>query len=94
MSEILDREAKREIAKIGMTAALGITVLTAPLLKRNRQLKNLHTCAGVALVALSLWHHALYQPKKRKGKTAVPVADGPKEAVPEALPQPAVDPAT
>lgn len=65
MPEKLDRETKKEIAKIGMTASLGITVLTAPFLKRNRLMKNLHTGAGVALVAFSLWHQFLYQPDKR-----------------------------
>ncbi|MBM9612840.1 hypothetical protein JWJ90_00910 [Desulfobulbus rhabdoformis] len=68
MSEKLDRETKKEIAKIGMTATLGITVITAPFLKRNRLMKNLHTGAGVALVAFSLWHQFLYQPEKRTTK--------------------------
>lgn len=68
MPEKLDRETKKEIAKIGMTAALGITVITAPFLQGNRFMKNLHTGAGVALVALGLWHHLLYQPEKRKAK--------------------------
>lgn len=51
MSAKIDREIKREFAKIGMTAPLGVAVLTAPLLKRNRRLKNLHTGAGLALAA-------------------------------------------
>jgi hypothetical protein len=91
MSEKIDRATKREFAKIGMTAALGIAVLTAPLLKRNRRLKNLHTGAGVALVALGLWHHFLYQPKKRKAGAAFPAAAD--ESAREALPAPAADPA-
>lgn len=87
MSEKIDREIKRELAKIGMTTALGITVLTAPFLKRNRQLKNLHTGAGVALVALGLWHHFLYQPRKRKAKAAIPLANNANESAQKALPE-------
>ena len=72
MPEKFDRETKKEIAKIGMTAALGLTVVTAPFLKKNRLMKNLHTAGGVTLVALSLWHHLLYQPEKRKAKSEAP----------------------
>nr|WP_320013198.1 hypothetical protein [uncultured Desulfobulbus sp.] len=77
MPEKLDRETKKEIAKIGMTATLGITVITAPFLKGNRLMKNLHTGAGVALVAFSLWHQFLYQPEKRttKVKSLTPRTD-------------------
>jgi hypothetical protein len=71
MPEKLDLETRKEIAKIGMTAALGITVVTAPFLKRNRLLKNLHTGAGVVLAGLCLWHHLLYQPEKKKAKAAL-----------------------
>nr|WP_321465100.1 hypothetical protein [uncultured Desulfobulbus sp.] len=87
MPEKLDRETKKEIAKIGMTAALGVTVITAPFLKGNRVMKNLHTGAGVALVALSLWHHFLYQPEKRKAKSEALAAE--KKAKNTPLPQPA-----
>ena len=55
-----------------MTAALGVTVITAPFLKGNRVMKNLHTGAGVALVALSLWHHFLYQPEKTQSQVGSP----------------------
>ncbi len=66
MPERLDRETKKEVAKIGMTLCLGVTVLTAPLLKGNKTMKNVHTGAGLALTAFSLWHHFLYQADKKK----------------------------
>ena len=87
----LDLETKKEIAKIGMTVALGITVVTAPFLKQNRLMKNLHTGAGVALAALGLWHHLLYQPEKRKAKAAALEAKSNSESQPAALPEPTAD---
>ena len=63
--EKLDLEAKKELAKIAMTASLGVTVLTAPFLKGNKTMKNIHTGAGAVFVGLSLWHHFLYQPDKK-----------------------------
>jgi len=59
-------KTEKEIAKAAMTAAIGITVLTAPFLRRNRPLKNLHISAGILLAGFALWHHLLYQPKKKK----------------------------
>jgi len=59
MPENLDLETKKEIAKIGMAVTLGVATVTAPFLKGNRLMKNLHTGAGVALVAFGLWHHFL-----------------------------------
>lgn len=64
----LDLETKKEIAKIGMTVTLGVTVASAPFLKRNKTLKYIHTGAGVMLVGFSLWHHLLYQPEKKVAK--------------------------
>lgn len=64
----LDLETKKEIAKIGMTATLGVTVVTAPFLKGNKTMKYIHTGAGVMLVGFSLWHHLLYQPEKKAAK--------------------------
>lgn len=61
----IDSEVQKEIAKIGMTATMGITVATAFKMK-NRTMKNLHVGAGFALVGFSLWHHLLYQPDKKK----------------------------
>jgi len=60
----IDLDTKREIAKIGMTASMGITVATSFYMK-NRFMKNLHIGAGVALVGFSFWHHLLYQPDKK-----------------------------
>lgn len=69
----IDREIKKEFAKITMTASLGVTVITAPFLKRNRTMKNIHTGAGVLLVGSALWHQFLYQSEKKSQKAlAVP----------------------
>ncbi len=61
MPEKLDLEMKKEIAKIGMTASLGVTVLSAMYVK-NRTMKKVHTGAGVVLAGFCLWHHFLYRP--------------------------------
>lgn len=63
MIEKIDRETKKEIAKIGMTATLGVTAVTAFMLK-NKKMKYIHTGAGLALVGFSVWHHFLYQADK------------------------------
>lgn len=63
----IDLDTKKEIAKIGMTASMGITVATSFYMK-NRLMKNLHIGAGVALVGFSFWHHMLYQPEKKGRK--------------------------
>lgn len=60
----IDLDTKREIAKIGMTASMGITVATSFYMK-NKFMKNLHIGAGVALVGFSFWHHMLYQPEDK-----------------------------
>lgn len=65
MPEKIDRETKKEFAKIGMTASLGVAVTTAPFLKRNKTMKNIHTGAGVLLAGFALWHHLLYQAEKK-----------------------------
>ncbi len=61
----IDLDTKKEIAKIGMTASLGLTVATSFFMK-NKFSKNLHIVAGTALVGFCLWHHYLYQPPKKK----------------------------
>lgn len=66
MLEKIDTEIKKEMAKIGMTATLGATVVTTPFLKKNKLMKNIHTGAGMLLVGFSLWHHLLYQADKKK----------------------------
>jgi hypothetical protein len=55
----IDLDTQKEIAKIGMTASMGITVATSFYMK-NKFMKNLHIGAGVALVGFSFWHHMLY----------------------------------
>ena len=58
-----DLELQKEVAKIGMTATLGATVVTSMFMK-NKLAKNTHIIAGVAFCGFALWHHMLYQPKK------------------------------
>lgn len=59
-----DLDTKKEIAKIGMTASLGIVTATSFYMKNNF-MKNLHIGSGVALIGFSFWHHMLYQPDKK-----------------------------
>lgn len=70
----IDLDTKKEIAKIGMTASMGITVATSFYMK-NKLMKNLHIGAGVALVGFSFWHHMLYQPDKNKQKPKLQAKD-------------------
>lgn len=72
MSQKLDMKTKRELAKIGMTAGLGIAVATAPFLKRSRTIKNLHTGAGLILTGFAIWHQSLYRPAGKKQKKKLP----------------------
>jgi len=65
----MDREIKKEFAKIAMTASLGVTVVTTPFLKKNRTMKNIHTGAGLLLTGTALWHHFLYHSEKKAPKT-------------------------
>ena len=58
-----DLELQKEVAKIGMTATLGATVVTSMFMK-NKLAKNTHIVAGVSFCGFALWHHMLYQPKK------------------------------
>lgn len=64
----VDLEVQKEIAKIGMTATLGATVVTSMFMK-NSVAKKTHIVAGVAFCGFALWHHMLYQPKKSDKKT-------------------------
>ncbi|RBQ32801.1 hypothetical protein ACNSOS_10480 [Aliarcobacter vitoriensis] len=67
-----DLEVQREVAKIGMTATLGATVVTSMFMK-NSVAKKTHVVAGVAFCGFALWHHMLYQPKKsNKTKEKLP----------------------
>lgn len=63
----IDLEVQKEIAKIGMTATLGATVVTSMFMK-NSIAKKTHIVAGVAFCGFALWHHMLYQPKKSNKK--------------------------
>ncbi|MDR1614628.1 MAG: hypothetical protein LBS26_03560 [Campylobacteraceae bacterium] len=56
---------KKEIAKVGMTASLGILTISAFMLK-NKSAKKVHVAAGAALIGFSYWHHTLYQSKEQK----------------------------
>ncbi|AXX87917.1 MULTISPECIES: hypothetical protein [Malaciobacter] len=62
-----DQEVKKEVAKIGMTATLGATVVTSMFMK-NKVAKKTHIVAGAAFCGFALWHHLLYQPDKKKKK--------------------------
>lgn len=62
-----DTELKREAAKIGMTATLGVTVATS-LFMKNKTAKRAHVVAGAAFCGFALWHTLLYEPKKIKNK--------------------------
>lgn len=66
----IDLEVQKEIAKVGMTVSMGITVATAFKMK-NKTMKRLHVGAGFAMVGFSLWHHMLYQPGKKKAAEAL-----------------------
>lgn len=60
----VDLELKKEVAKIGMTATLGATVVTSMFMK-NKLAKKTHIIAGAAFCGFALWHHMLYKPKKK-----------------------------
>lgn len=65
-----DLEMQKEVAKIGMTTTLGITVATSMFMK-NSIAKKTHVVAGVALCGFALWHHMLYQPKMQNKKLTI-----------------------
>ncbi|MDR2080474.1 MAG: hypothetical protein LBP54_01100 [Campylobacteraceae bacterium] len=65
MAKTNDRlKTKREIAKVGMTASLGVLTISAFMLK-NKSAKKAHIAAGIALIGFSYWHHKLYQDKAK-----------------------------
>ncbi len=66
----LDLEVKKEVAKIGMTATLGATVVTSMFMK-NKLAKKTHVVAGAAFCGFALWHHMLYQPENKKKKKLI-----------------------
>jgi len=63
----VDLEVKKEIAKIGMTATLGATVVTSMFMK-NKVAKKTHIVAGAAFCGFALWHHMLYKPTDKAKK--------------------------
>lgn len=77
MRDGIDPELKKEIAKVGLTLALAVTVFTAPFMRRRPGIRKLHTAAGVVLAGLSLWHQQLYRPQRVAAKTPARLeADG------------------
>lgn len=59
---------KKEYVKVGLSASLAATVISSFFL-RNNTARLIHIGAGVALAGLSLWHHLLYEPKKKEKKS-------------------------
>ncbi len=55
---------QRTIAKVGMSACMGVLVWTA--LRRGRKALAYHTLAGVALLAFTVWHMTLYKSNAKK----------------------------
>lgn len=66
----VDLEVKKEVAKIGMTATLGATVVTSMFMK-NKLAKKTHIIAGAAFCGFALWHHTLYKPTQKNKKKSV-----------------------
>ncbi|AXH12401.1 hypothetical protein [Halarcobacter bivalviorum] len=67
-----DKELQREAAKIGMTATLGVTVVTS-LFMKNSAAKKAHIIAGSAFCGFALWHTFLYDSKSKKAIKSVEV---------------------
>ena len=65
------QEEQREAAKIAMTLSMAITVFSAPYARHNRTMRLTHTFAGLALVASSVWHNALYSVRDKSTATKV-----------------------
>ncbi len=70
-----DIARQRELAKLGMSVSLGTLVATGFLSRMAgswpQGTRNLHLCAGVALVGFSYWHWTLYpQTALPKGRFA------------------------
>ena len=61
----LDR--RRSTAKTGMTLSLGALVVTG--MMKSPGARTLHLWAGAALVGFSVWHHSLYRPSGRGGRS-------------------------
>lgn len=57
--KLLDIEAHRSFAKLGMSVSLGALALSAFGMK-NKTIKKIHIVAGVTMVGFSLYHAGLY----------------------------------
>ena len=73
-----DKELQRETAKIGMTATLGVTVVTS-LFMKNKAAKKAHIIGGVAFCGFTLWHTLLYDSKKKIAKETLKANENEKE---------------
>jgi len=69
-----DKELQRETAKIGMTATLGVTVVTS-LFMKNKAAKKAHIIGGVAFCGFTLWHTLLYDSKKKTTNKALEIKE-------------------
>lgn len=67
----IDPEIKKTLAKIGMTASMGVAVITAPFLRKSRLMKNIHAGSATLSLGFALWHHFLYKPGKKSEKNKV-----------------------
>ncbi len=57
------RRAQKSIAKLGMTGSLGALFVSG--FFKFHGAKQLHIYSGFGLLAFSLWHHFLNQPKPK-----------------------------
>ncbi|MCR4941806.1 MAG: helicase [Campylobacter sp.] len=57
--KLLDLNAHREFAKVGVGVSLGLAAVTALNLK-DRTFRRLHTLSGIALVGFGIYHYGLY----------------------------------
>ncbi|MCZ6167423.1 hypothetical protein [Campylobacter ureolyticus] len=55
----LDDMSKKELAKIGLSVSMGLTVLSAFSLK-SKFSKNLHVISGALMVGFAFYHNSLY----------------------------------
>lgn len=56
---VLSLSDQRQYAKVGMSASMGVLVLTS--IMGTKRTRPWHLVSGVALVGFSLWHHSLYE---------------------------------
>ena len=56
----LSHSEQRDLAKLGMVAAMGTLLVTGFM---GKEASRLHIGSGLALIGFSYWHYRLYQPK-------------------------------